>query len=395
MNTQPQYGSAVRSLALLGCLISGSAIGPAPVPRKDSIGETQQITTFTAGGATNDETYTVTFTSSTPGSVGDVIAITTEALDGSATILELVAALQAAMYASPAFMRYVESVATTSTTVVVTFKRGQSGTFVLTDNPNTDLSQAATQAAAAFQEYTFGRAVEVLGPLSGASTENQRIRPLPADTHQGALATVTVTTPDSGSDCTIVFGYKPFGGAAETRTLTFTSTASGATTVDAAVSAAELLFPTATVADNTTNATIRVPPGDELSVISVTNEGTLVVAAEISEVADDLPRCAIVYNDQIEPIADTYPTPSVPTGVSGRAIPTLDAGEVQVAANDASVDFGSLAYAETADGADKGKLFKTPSATRIPVLTGNGRIPARFGALDPADSSLVSLRLGA
>jgi hypothetical protein len=184
MNTQPQYGAATRPLAFLGCLILGSAIGPAPVPRTDSVGATKQITTFTAGGATNSETYTVTFTSSTPGSVGDSIAITTAALDGSATQAELVSALQAAMYDSPAFMRYVDSITTGATTVVVTLKTGQSGTYALTDNPNTDLSQAATQAQADFQAYTFGRAVEVLGPDSGA-VDNQRIRPLQASDLRG------------------------------------------------------------------------------------------------------------------------------------------------------------------------------------------------------------------
>lgn len=393
--TQPQYGAANRPRAFLGCLLSGSAIGPAPIPRKDSVGATKQITTFTANGATNSETYTVTFTSTTPGSVGDTIAITTAALDGSATVAELVAALQAAMYDTPAFMRYVDSITTTSTTVIVTLHQGQSGTYALTDNPSTDLSQAATQAQADYQEYTFGRAVEVLGPDSGA-VGNERVRPLQASTYAGPEVTVAVTTADDGSDSTTVFLYTPFGGAPEIRTLTFTSTAAQGTTVDAAVSAAEALFPAATVTDGGTEALIALPPGDTISVeIATTNEGTLDTSATVTGDGDDLPRCTLVYNDQLQPIQDTYPTPTVPTTGSRRAIPTLDAGELAVATSDASISFGALAYAETADGADKGLLYDTPSATRIPVLVGPSRSPARFGSIDPADASLVSLRIGA
>jgi hypothetical protein len=162
------------------------------------------------------------------------------------------------------------------------------------------------------------------------------------------------------------------------------------------VTAAETLFPNATVTDGGTEAVIQLPPGDQISImVATTNEGSLVTAASISADGDNLPRCALVYNDNIEPVLDTYPNPTEPTSVSGRTIPTLDAGELAVAANDASVDFGALAYAETADGASKGLLYKTPSATRIPVLVGPSRSPARFGAIDAADSTLVSLRIGA
>lgn len=387
---QPQYGQAQRPLAFLGCPLLGSMIDAAPVPRRDTIGATKQITTVTVDAATNDEEYGITLVSTTPGSVGESVAVTFTA-DGSATVAEIHAGLLAAMYDSPSFMRFVDTITGASPDLAIQLKTGQSATFTLV-SASGDLSQVPTQVGAAFQAYDFGRAVEVVaGPDSTVRTEG--IRPLQLAT--GAVATVTVTTADNGSDSVTRFLHTPFGGQQVIKTLTFTSTAAQGTTVDAAVTAAEALFPTATVTDNTTNATIALPPGDTLEIITpTTNAGTLDTSTAVVA-GGDLPRCAIVFNDQLEPLVDNYPTVTTPTSVSGRAIPTLDAGEVAVATTDTSLAFGALAYAETAAGANNGLLYDTPTATRIPCLVGPARVPARFGGLDPRDPSLATLQIGA
>lgn len=386
-----QYGAATRALAFLACVV-GAPMAPGIIPRRDTVGATKQITTITADSATNDGVYGWTFTSTATDTAGQTASVSYTA-DSSTNAAEIVAGLKAAAYDSPEFMRFVSSIAVSSPDLAITLKEGQSGTFALV-TPSSDLSQAATQAAAAEQAYTFGRAVEVVdGP--DTTTNNEGVRPLQASTYTGPTITVTVNTADDGSDSDIVLNYTPAGGVQQTKTLSFTSTAAAGTSVDAAVTAAEALFPTATVTDNTTNLTIALPPGDTVAIQSVTNAGTLDVSATIAAGASaSLPRCTIVAQDWRDGMVDQYPSSSAPTSTSGRAIPTRDQGLIAVAKNDTPA-FDGVVYAETADGASKGLLYATASATRIPVLIGPERRLARFKQVDPHDSTLAHIQLGA
>ncbi len=391
MIPRPRYGLGVRGLALIGRLLYTSNTSPDPLPRRDSVGSTKQITTITCGAPDNSSDYTVAFTSTADGASGEAVSVTVTT-DASATDAELRTLLLAALYDEPGFMRFVESIGGTTTTLVVTFLEGQKGTFEFTANPSTALTQAATQAQADSQEYLYGRAVEVVARPDD-NVSNEGVRPLVAGA--GEVLTVTTNTAANTETSTAVYAYTPAGGATRQVTVVFTSGADATAATAAAVIAYAAAFPNATVTDNDPTATVSFPMGDTVALISITNTGLLDVSASVAA-GSAVPRCTLVYNDQTEPISDAYPSTAAPTGTTDKTVSTIDAGVMNVERDTSeTITKGGIAWAETADGANKGRLYATPSPTRTAVLVGNGRIPCRFEAVDPSVSTLAALHIGA
>ncbi len=395
MAIRPQYGETLRGLAFLGALVEGSAIAPAPVPRGDAVGDVPQIWTITVGAATNDAVYGLLYTSSAPDSLGLQILIQTARSDGSATVAEIVSLIEAAIYNSPSLQRLVASVATTATEVIVTFKEGQSGTFTFDPNPNTDLSGALTQSAQARGEYLFGRGVEVLAPAAGI--DNEQVRPFAGLT---GLYILGVTTNTPGETIVINLVLKTFEGVEIRDKLEVVAAASSELTVDALITELGTFTQLAAVADfvdATFAANIELAAGYQLffelssdyaaSALSVIGSGLN---------ATDIPQTAVVYSSGIEPTPDVFPSANAANGITGTTVPTLDAGEVMVEynADDSAIQYGAPAYIETADGANKGKFYATPTLSRVPALIGPSKKLAYFGSPDPNVPNLIPLRMG-
>lgn len=352
--------------------------------------EVAQVTTVTVGGATNSALYSIRVVDQDGN--GATVSYTS---DGSATTAEIAAGLLAAAVADPLFSALVAATGPTSTTIRLTNRIGgadQTFTVSFPDNPSTQLTQAATTAAADAATYIIGRFAEV----SGQEGANLTVETLDSFTPASIAYTVTHGAGATYSGTFTV--NNPLTGGQDAISWTASAGANLAATlvnINAALTTAVSGIVGAVVATASPVVSVTLPGGwgQPLSIAADGSGGGGAPAMTAATTASTaLPRYVLVRDSD-----DWAPVRGQPTNeiqpFNGRAVPVpvVARGNGSVwgveIASGASVTAGAQVYVETAAGATLGRVTPTPSTTAAPVAG------ATFAFVDAVNSSLAYINL--
>lgn len=352
--------------ALIGSLIRGSYAAANTRARLDGAGARAQVDVVShAGTVDNAAAYSLRFLSTTEGLALDVtVSYTTTGTTGAA----LDAGLKAAIEAESSLGLLVSSVVVGTNQITITFVDGVTATVTAPSNATTTADLTVTSTAPGWTTYTWGQAVEVIGVPSDLAEGqyDEEVRPIVLPT-LGTLV-ITLTTNDNGSDYTLVAMHSYADGTAPiAETFTATAGASDAATIAAIVAAAESKWPNASVAITTADeeVTVTFPAGEELSIISQANEGTLAVASAVTA-AGAVPALSLVLrNNNEEPLPVRNGVTSITGPTAGTAPLTLDPSP----GCEWCVTAPGTTFATTKVYADAaGVLYDEPSVLRTPYV---------------------------
>lgn len=375
-----QTGPYAPDGAAFGVHISGVPGTERHVAALDADGATAQVSTVAINGATNSSTYTLRIDDTTPGTAGRSWTISAET-DGDATQTELRDALFDAFLDSSSDVFTLVHVSKGTNQLLITGSTVEARfTVTLTANPNADLA-VSTVAGAGFGQYLYGRAYEVVevgqvGPLSGPILAKTAVRRPQLPTR--AALVFDVDTNANSQSTTAIIAYTPYGGTVQMRTVTAASGADAAATAAAIETALGTAFPEAVVVEESPEVTATFRAGDQVSVVSVTNSGGLVVTATASA-GGAIPEFAICIQEGCSEYG-TLQGPQGPTAALAPLVALRSTGHVySVPCPSGVADPRGQAYVET-DGASAGLIFTASGATRIPIPN------FRFDGLDASDA---------
>ena len=319
---------------------------------------TAQSFTLTATSPDNTATYTVTVSGGRLDS-DRAFSFTT---DASATAAELEAGLLAAWQAD-AILNGIGSASVASGNLVITIRDpgAPSYTFTLTANPSTALA-LSTSAAAAGSAYPFGRFIRVSDAASYPYNQTANLLTAAA----GPVLTYTITNDASGTYVGSVSVSDPTGTQSGTFAFSFAGDASADTTDDNAVAAFAAIFPSATITNPSTGSVVvSFPIGFVVAPVTTSaSGGSADLAVAFSAATGSAVSLALVLDPaDIAPASIGADVTEIP---AGRAVTVLKGGRQDVGVEDpgSAVTFGGIVWVETADGANKGRPYPSPSPSR-------------------------------
>lgn len=379
----PLIPVSVLAAAAVGRFIFGNKDAATLLSGVSTIEGLPQITTVNVTGATNSSVYSIrvqTTTSQFGGWGTSIDRTVSYTSDGSATQTEIRDGLKAALQDDPV-IGFVADVSVGSNTILLTGTQGGAYyTFTVSfpDNPSTQLTQTATQAAADAPSWTMGRFIQAAG---GATGNNPPVRPIVAIS---ALSSITYAVTHGAS--AVYTGRFAAQSSASGEVINVTWTANAGADLAATLAAIDAALTTAvittagitgaTVDTSSPNVAVNLPAGW----VSVTNVdssasgggGSPAMTVTTSEAAtppayylvrDPGDRAPIrgIANNLIPPVDGKV----APVPIVFRGAGTVWAAEV--ASGTVTVEGGQV-YVETAAGANLGLATATPSATAAPVV---------------------------
>jgi len=319
---------------------------------------TAQSFTLTATSPDNTATYTVTVSGGRLDS-DRAFSFTT---DASATAAELEAGLLAAWQAD-AILNGIGSASVASGNLVITIRDpgAPAYTFTLTANPSTALA-LSTSAAAAGSAYPFGRFIRVSDAASYPYNQTANLLTAAA----GPVLTYTITNDASGTYVGSVSVSDPTGTQSGTFAFSFSGNASADTTDDNAVAAFTTIFPNATITNPSTGSVVvSFPVGFVVAPVTTSaSGGSADLTVGFSAATGSAVSLALVLDPaDIAPASIGADVTAIP---AGRAVTVLKGGRQDVGVEDpgSAVTFGGIVWVETADGANKGRPYPSPSPSR-------------------------------
>ena len=319
---------------------------------------TAQSFTLTATSPDNTATYTVTVSGGRLDS-DRAFSFTT---DASATAAELEAGLLAAWQAD-AILNGIGSASVASGNLVITIRDpgAPAYTFTLTANPSTALA-LSTSAAAAGSAYPFGRFIRVSDAASYPYNQTANLLTAAA----GPVLTYTITNDASGTYVGSVSVSDPTGTQSGTFAFSFAGDASADTTDDNAVAAFTTIFPNATITNPSTGSVVvSFPVGFVVAPVTTSaSGGSADLTVGFSAATGSAVSLALVLDPaDIAPASIGADVTAIP---AGRAVTVLKGGRQDVGVEDpgSAVTFGGIVWVETADGANKGRPYPSPSPSR-------------------------------
>jgi len=319
---------------------------------------TAQSFTLTATSPDNTATYTVTVSGGRLDS-DRAFSFTT---DASATAAELEAGLLAAWQAD-AILNGIGSASVASGNLVITIRDpgAPSYTFTLTANPSAALA-LSTSAAAAGSAYPFGRFIRVSDAASYPYNQTANLLTAAA----GPVLTYTITNDASGTYVGSVSVSDPTGTASGTFPFSFSGNANADTTDDNAVAAFTTIFPYATITNPSTGSVVvSFPIGFVVAPVTTSaSGGSADLTVAFSAATGSVVSLALVLDPaDIAPASIGADVTEIP---AGRAVTVLKGGRQDVGVEDpgSAVTFGGIVWVETADGANKGRPYPSPSPSR-------------------------------
>ena len=319
---------------------------------------TAQSFTLTATSPDNTATYTVTVSGGRLDS-DRAFSFTT---DASATAAELEAGLLAAWQAD-AILNGIGSASVASGNLVITIRDpgAPAYTFTLTANPSTALA-LSTSAAAAGSAYPFGRFIRVSDAASYPYNQTANLLTAAA----GPVLTYTITNDASGTYVGSVSVSDPTGTQSGTFAFSFSGNANADTTDDNAVAAFTTIFPNATITNPSTGSVVvSFPVGFVVAPVTTSaSGGSADLTVGFSAATGSAVSLALVLDPaDIAPASIGADVTAIP---AGRAVTVLKGGRQDVGVEDpgSAVTFGGIVWVETADGANKGRPYPSPSPSR-------------------------------
>jgi hypothetical protein len=381
--TVSPLGAGLQPASQLGAIVRESIGRRSSVARLPSPAKVGASVAIAVGGAGNDTTYVLTFSTS---SWSAPVSVTT---DSSSSADELGAAFATAIAANGLVGSVLASVSydATGDIINVVFLPGAPAVVVeATTNPSTHLT-VTPAAATSWPAFKFGRAARVSGIATPAANSliAEQVSLLAAPASQ-------VNTFDIGHSASQTYLAKLLlsGPDGPIKAVNVTWAAGGnagatATAAQVAIAAAFAGFGTAVVATN--DVTLTMFPGYSIAKTSPATAGTgsLDVIEDVAPGA--YPRLTLVGQDDSTPVFDALGAVVPPEGpLPGVAVTCHDSGAVVCVDAPGAVTFGSPVFVEFAAGANLGKLYTAASATRGPT-------PWKWVARDPNAPSLAHVAI--
>lgn len=359
--TVSPLGAGLQPASQLGAIVRESVGRRSSVARLPSPAAVGASVTVAVGGAGNDATYVLTFSTS---SWSTNVTVTT---DSSGTADELGALLEAGILADSLIGSVLASASYddgTNDLSVVFLPGAPAVTVEATTNPSGHLTVTAG-AATAFPAFRFGRAAAVaaaVAPANGALL-GESVALVSAPASQVVLFDIGHQASQTYTAHVLISGP---AGPIENKIITWAAGASAGATATAAkvaIDAALAGYMTSAVATNDVNVTMF--PGYTIAETTAPTAGTGTLVLTQTQAAGAYPTLTLVGQDDSTPIFDALGSVSAPTGpLLGTAVTCHDAGAEVCVESPGSVTFGGQVFVEFAAGANLGRLYTAASATR-------------------------------
>jgi len=381
MTVQYFTGRSRHPQGALGQIVEGSPSRRDIISALPAADATAQTWTVASSGAQNSTTYGYRI------SGGDIDPIDIEfTTDASATDAELEAGLLAAHQAN-VMASGLFSAAASGGDLVLTRNREADDTYSVA--PLSDSASVLTITESAPTDYpSYTVATVATWSSAGASDTSASRKASELTEVNGPVVTTTIAVDTDGDTFTYILSYQ-----GDVVAITWDADTDTATTVPIAVAAIEAALPNAAVTGVTGTGviTVALPVGETVAVASESAQGSSTISSSVAA-GDDAPtRLGLI----LDPGDLSIPMGSDEGGSirPGSALSMLLGGGQIVAVaipSDATPTDGDVPWVETADGANKGKLFAAASNTRVALTGARWQTPT-----DAVDPSLSYVRIDA